>query len=277
MSGKSKRKGHKGVANTGQEHEKENPMEGGAVKVHGAIEIHPSQRSAEQHIGERKEDNAHKELTHSHENASRTIALITLTVTALYLGVTAFIFLQSRRAAAAAEKANETTTKALTSVQRAFVFERSEQEVTVFGPPGNQLFQITFRFENAGTTPTRNLKSHLNWRFQHEPMDQNFPFADLGGRETPAVLGPKGYFGLSTDSLPTKILDEIVASRIHFYVWGWAKYNDVFENTPQHVTRFCSEMFPIAASMDKRTTLVDLKYRFNNCPYFNCADEDCKE
>jgi hypothetical protein len=276
MSKRSQRRRNKSQANTGQQPEKENVMESD-VKVHGAIEIHPSQRSSEQHISERTEDNTDKELTHRHETASLLVARITLLVTVLYLCVTAFIFWQTKRAATAAEKANETTTEALTSVQRAFVFVKSEHEVIAFGPPGDQLFQITFRFENAGTTPTRNLKSHLNWRFQHEPMDQNFSFADQGGRETPAVLGPKEYFGLTTDSLPTKIFDEVVAKRIHFYVWGWAKYNDVFKNTAQHVTRFCYELFPFAASMDKRTKLVNMQYRFNNCPYFNCADEDCKE
>jgi hypothetical protein len=113
-------------------------------------------------------------------------------------------------------------------------------------------------------------------------MDATFSFADQTGTdmnhvESPAVLGPKNYLGLTSDPMTTKYLDEIVAQRGYLYLWGWAKYNDVFEKTPEHITRFCYSLTPIAVNRDERAKLVTLRYRFNNCPQYTCADEDCTQ
>ena len=43
---------------------------------------------------------------------------------------------------------------------------------------------------------------------------------------------------------PQDILD-VQAGRKHLYLWGWAKYFDVFPGTREHITRFCWIVTPI--------------------------------
>ena len=54
--------------------------------------------------------------------------------------------------------------------------------------------------------------------------------------------------------------------------WGRASYRDIFENTKQHVTKFCREL-----TVQGDPTLAEtVPMNFNHCPYNNCIDEDCE-
>jgi hypothetical protein len=65
--------------------------------------------------------------------------------------------------------------------------------------------------------------------------------------------------------------------RKHLFVWGTATYNDVFEGTPQHVTRFCCYVASVTGDplqpWHKEDNPVELVWA--NYHQHNCADEDC--
>jgi hypothetical protein len=57
------------------------------------------------------------------------------------------------------------------------------------------------------------------------------------------------------------------------YVWGWARYKDVFEDT-ERVTKFCNRVEP---SGDLRPTGTgEVHIKFYGEARHNCYDEGCK-
>lgn len=63
----------------------------------------------------------------------------------------------------------------------------------------------------------------------------------------------------------------------HLYIWGIAKYRDVFPATLEHITRFCVFAANIAGDplkpWEEKTNPVDIV--FANYDRHNCADDDC--
>ena len=89
-------------------------------------------------------------------------------------------------------------------------------------------------WQNSGTTPTRDAKSHISWVRSLSPLPDNFRFADLGTpkphENTPFVLGPKATASGSTITLTPNDISLMLMKKEHFYIWGWVRYRDVFEN-----------------------------------------------
>jgi hypothetical protein len=90
------------------------------------------------------------------------------------------------------------------------------------------------------------------------------------------LLGPKAS-DVST-SQPTVTLQDFQAikdGRKHLYVWGWITYNDVFKDTPLHITMVCYEVNvtgePLLQGKQGMTMLTPL----TKCEKHNCADEEC--
>jgi hypothetical protein len=59
---------------------------------------------------------------------------------------------------------------------------------------------------------------------------------------------------------PQDILD-IQADRKFLYLWGWAHYQNIFPNTPEHVTTFCWRIF---ASGDPQSPEAKTAMTFSN-------------
>ena len=67
--------------------------------------------------------------------------------------------------------------------------------------------------------------------------------------------------------------------RKFLYIWGTARYRDVFPDTPNRVTKFCvfadAVMGDPMSEWNSDTNQVEI--RFINYRQHNCADEDCEE
>jgi len=65
------------------------------------------------------------------------------------------------------------------------------------------------------------------------------------------IIGPKFHImGSQAPVLPEAAISpqdilDVQAGRKHLYLWGWAKYFDVFPGTREHITRFCWIVTPI--------------------------------
>lgn len=189
----------------------------------------------------------------------------------------------STKAANAARRSADIARDALTSAQRAFViFGKSMQDnaVIVPGPP-MQITQWEFRprIENSGSTPTRNAQNHANFLpVANLPNDFQFPDAGNEVDNTRFVLGPKES---ATGALLSVPFQAVNATRTgnggHIFFWGWARYRDVFRNTPEHISMFCIELL--------ETRAVDLEHPVAGANYFmtsqlcgrnhNCSDDEC--
>ncbi len=186
-------------------------------------------------------------------------------------------------AANAATDAAKTAKESLVSVQRAFVFLPLEDKgypADIVGPQ-RSIMEVPIVLENSGTTPTRNLRFHINRRLSPNTLPRTFTFPDEWSphedrRGIPAILGPKSTFEASYEHIPVADIFKITTNQAHFYVWGWATYDDVFVGeTKQHLTRLCAEVAPRDQPFFSGTQSqfkVALKY----CNQNNCYDDECK-
>jgi hypothetical protein len=97
--------------------------------------------------------------------------------------------------------------------------------------------------EIVATPQTDRLTVYVECEIRDTPLPKGFTFTanssfGIGGIIPPhsELLG--GNAPVGTPITPQDIL-ELEAGRRYIYLWGWAKYFDVFPNTPEHLTHFC--------------------------------------
>ena len=182
-------------------------------------------------------------------------------------------------------ESNRISRESLQSVQRAFIAVNPVPEIQAANTGGSQVMLFNFGMENFGVTPAKKTSAHVNWVKSNNglplPTDFNFPDAksiDGSQDSTVTVIGPKDRFPLSVGPIPRDFIERLYKGEVRFFVYGWVRYNDVFEKTPRHIVRFSYELVAIPGVVRLQTgqegqglqTLV-------NGPRFNCYDEECDE
>ncbi len=65
----------------------------------------------------------------------------------------------------------------------------------------------------------------------------------------------------------------------HLYIWGTARYRDIFPDTPERITRFCVVATNVTgdptAPWDDNNNKMEIT--FSTYHEHNCADEECNE
>jgi len=187
---------------------------------------------------------------------------------------------------AALRESNRISRKSLQSAQRAFVFY-SPQGITpswVTDKVGStKIIAWTFFVprKNSGTTPTRSLKEHIDISYGPEPPSEDFNFHDFeGGVSGPANPQEPTYY--QTKRIPAEILKQAEEGAQHIYVYGWLSYYDVFEGTPQRVSKFCFEIYPLSGDFTTTkggpygTQAALCTTREGTKALHNCSDADCE-
>lgn len=135
----------------------------------------------------------------------------------------------------------------------------------------NKGVTIAVEWKNSGVTPTRHFNSHVSWNTFKGDMPKNFKFPDYWSKgeskeNTESFIGPDASI-FQQAYIPKENIDLIAAGKYTVYVWGWAEYGDIFENT-KHRTEFCIKV--IAISMANNFMYVNSL----TCPRYNGADEE---
>lgn len=158
-----------------------------------------------------------------------------------------------RRALAAAERSALVVDEAFVSAQRAYVFMR-ELRVNLVKNPLNEEIQVcTIQpiWENTGTTPTRNGRMHVNWKFFERavPADFDFPdFDEVGNRVLsydaykPMICGPRSIVLAPLIDIEPAMLRQVRDLQGKILIWGWAEYDEVFSDARRHRTEFCYQL-----------------------------------
>ena len=180
-------------------------------------------------------------------------------------------------------QSNRISRESLQSVQRAFVAVSPVPEIQTANTGTDQLILFNFWMGNSGVTPTKKLSAHGNWlkRYDLLPLPKDFQFPDSGDGSQDSsvtVIGPKDKFPLSVGPIPRDFIERLYKREVRLFVYGWVKYNDVFENTPRHIVKFSYELVAVPGVVRLQSgqegqglqTLV-------NGPRFNCYDEECDE
>ena len=142
------------------------------------------------------------------ELAQRFLCDIRITDVAL-IGFAVFLLLATLfqglwmlRAMRASDRTANLVNEGLISAQRAYVFLREFQVALTKNPLNDEIQTCTIQpiWENTGTTPTRNGRSHVNWKYFDRSVPADFDFADfdeLGNRilsydsYKPLIVGPR--------------------------------------------------------------------------------------
>jgi hypothetical protein len=177
-----------------------------------------------------------------------------------------------------AERAIKVSEQSAERQLRAYV-TMSGFEATAISDANGRIMRWRFAptWENAGQTPTRRGRNHINWSFfSRGDLPDDSGFADLGGplagENAQLVIGPRTKVGGEAAEIDVDWLWASIALQATIFIWGWTEYDDLFaDETPRHRTEFCSYL--------RWTTPPDImvpggvSLRVHSA--FNGADEDC--
>jgi hypothetical protein len=189
-------------------------------------------------------------------------------------GVAACFFYGQLRAM---EASNSEGREGLVAVQRAFVF------------PGVALSWcdqsgclLTPRWENSGTTPTKHLILNVNRAivpFSQKADTYNFPPSSYNPG-IKSLIGPHGALSSDALGITRDDLQNILEQKNKFWLWGSAKYRDVFDGTPEHITCFAYEARPVFTPQKigngPQVSAAISSFSLALLSRHNCADADCE-
>jgi hypothetical protein len=180
----------------------------------------------------------------------------------------------TQKAADSAKSAADTARASLVSVQRAFV--TFSTAINYFGNVDPRTHKIvTWGFS---VPITRGMRMRARVYPSDIVLPDNFDFPDVAEQKTAnIVLGPRqttwtDQFG---NVSPATINGVKLYRTKHLYLYGWATYRDVFDNTPLHVTKFCYDLKNFGP--DPFTGSGPANTFYAACPRHNCTDEECDQ
>lgn len=170
---------------------------------------------------------------------------------------------------------------AMIAGERAFVFVKvitwgfSTHPIT-----GQYSYSFQPTWENSGDTPTRRMKTFVDWPLRQTPMPRNFDWNVAIGM--PGLIAPKSTMGGATGPHPGGIsaadMLAVQSGTKFLYILGWAKYCDVFPESPEHQTRFCYQITVNGNPLNPDPKFGGgISFNFNLHGWGNCSDEECTE
>jgi len=161
---------------------------------------------------------------------------------------------------------------------RAYVFVKEVKFLSHLDLETRKIFwSLKPVWENSGSTFTKDLFLNVNWYIETGPLPEDFKFPPGGTNyDIRSLMGPRSTVGGAEIHVTGAVLAEVQQGKKHFYMWGWAKYNDLFEGTPDRVTKFCYHVQfrgDPARAFDSKMNPAE--FIFNHYRKHNCADDEC--
>jgi hypothetical protein len=186
----------------------------------------------------------------------------------------------SEKSAQASEKSAALADEALMSAQRPYVFLKEIQVSLTKNPINEEIQTCTLQpvWENTGTTPTRNGRGQVSWKYFERSVPADFDFSDfddLGNRilsydaYRPLIVGPKATALSPVINLEPAILRQVRDLQGKLLIWGWAEYDEIFSGAKRHRTEFC---YQVAVSGSPASHVGFSQYHLHNG-----VDEDCSK
>jgi len=139
-------------------------------------------------------------------------------------------------------------------------------------------FHFIIQAKNVGYTPTKNMTTHHSWLPSGVPLPDDYRFEDIWSAgelhvPTPLFAAPQIVFETKSDDISENDVRAVSDHKEMLYFWGWAKYNDVFKDTPVHLTEYCV----IVSGFRGDPFVAGTEMVLNNCPSHNCQDQECTD
>jgi hypothetical protein len=180
------------------------------------------------------------------------------------------------RSADAAHQSARIAEDSLIKLQRAFVGLQQIRYLSHIGPDDKIWWSIHVVWENFGASRAKNVKVYVAKYYEDKDMDDNFPFT-VPEQKKGTFIGPKAVIGSGELRITGDELVEVRDGKKFLYFWGRIDYRDIFENTPDHVTKFLTRVVDIRGDptkfWDDKTNIVELTFVGDN--RHTCADEEC--
>ncbi len=185
-----------------------------------------------------------------------------------------------RRAVEAAEHSTNLVGSALIATQRAYVSLREFRVNTtrLSAIEDIQSCSVQPIWENGGTTPVRNGRSHVSWKYFERAIPADVELADFdekGNRIViqddyqPLTIGPRGMAQAPVIMIEGQTIRSVRENLGRLLIWGWAEYDDIFEGSPRHRFEFCYQMV-VTGSLSHSHIAFSMYKRFNG------ADDECE-
>jgi hypothetical protein len=227
--------------------------------------------------------------TDDRERAKRErITIIVLIMTAIFAfaaavaaGISAWIFQGQLREMQTAN----------TVVQRAFItvkklnIQRGSINRFINGVPESRFWMLSPEVENSGATPTQNLRWIVAPGFTFANRENLSRAAADVEKQTPnlteawnyGILGPHATMSLDYGGNASGILDteivKLAEGPLKMLFQGVIRYNDIFPNTQEHVTKFCYWIRAEIGGADPNS--VGEPHGTQCGGNTNCADHEC--
>lgn len=182
------------------------------------------------------------------------------------------------RAVRASERLADALDESLVFAQRAYVFLREFQVALTKNPLNDEIQTCTIQpvWENSGSTPARNGRGHVNWKYFERTVPPDFDFADfdeVGNRilsydaYKPLIVGPRATALSPIISIEPAILRQVRDLQGKLLIWGWSEYDEAFGDARRHRTEFA---YLVIVSGSPASHVGFSQYKLHNG-----VDEDC--
>ncbi len=164
--------------------------------------------------------------------------------------------------------------QATVAVQRAFITVSYPVIEDMLNKKGALIgWSLSPEIKNSGITPTKNLRG--GWVLEEiygDDLDESFlPIEDPAliptDKARRAFLGPQQVLTTYGDWRINR--SDLEDADLAWIIRGALSYNDVFPDTPNHITKFCYLITPRFTSKHEIIPVVE------RCDHWNCADEEC--
>lgn len=174
-------------------------------------------------------------------------------------------------------KISETT---MIAGNRAYVGVDTIREQYRQGYGGTELlYSFAPIWNNYGNTPTRHMMTFVKSELIDADVEVNFEFymeqAVVGAQGIGPSVKLTGAFAPQPGLTREQLLG-IHHGRQKLYIWGWAKYGDIFSNSQSHITRFCIQIcVNYNPNPDQQNPTAHFDFVYLIAPHHNCSDEEC--
>ena len=202
------------------------------------------------------------------------IFIIVLTAILAITGVLGVVIFNGQLSAM--QRQNQDGRDAFIISNRAFVFLSRYELNPILREDGSVAkWEVNPIFENTGPTPTKNLVIKINSQLiPVAPPDNEFPVDQEGPLNHGSMIRPHATATIEGPVITVEQIDQIVAGRQRFYIWGWAEYRDVFANTKCHRIRFFNSM-KVFGDYRRRPGPDGIPLRMPVIGVFNDPDDEC--
>ena len=179
----------------------------------------------------------------------------------------------------AAKDAADISRLSMVNGDRAFVSATKFRWLSHLYPQQDRYYwRIHFLWSNSGKTPTRRLRVRAEYVIRDSRLSEDFLFPLHSESLDPQpLISPNGVIGCTAAEISGDDLAAVQDGKKHLYIYGVARYFDVFPGTEEHVTKFCNFAANITGNprrpYDAQSNPVGID--FAHYHQHNCADDEC--